>query len=432
MSRQSRIIAPVFSLVLSILFMAFVANAGTTLNHPANPESYSLSDLQGHWEANSIASGAGSPWWYRGRMIIDADGSGSFNFTQNDGQIDSGNGLILGISNDGIMTNSVNASARSVMDAGKTVTVGTATWTGGHPGTPELDIGVKMADTYDSTDFIGSWEINGIATGPGAPWWQRGRNTIGPDGTMTGIVMESNGKPDTISASGIFMPSNGIFTGFGVSARAVMDAHKTVFVTTDIGSPEGTTDIYVGLKMAQSYSLSDLVGTWQLNALTSTSDTGTASWQRGWISIQPDGSFSGPLTFSDGSNGFSTGLLSLTTDGVVTLPADSNFRGVVDAGKTIMVCTDKSTSATWNTWMTILTKMDNPPDCCIKPGDANHDGKVNVGEAVYIVNYVFKGGPAPQCKHEGDANADGKVNVGDAVYIINFVFKGGATPKCGL
>ncbi|MCK5125885.1 MAG: dockerin type I repeat-containing protein [candidate division Zixibacteria bacterium] len=70
--------------------------------------------------------------------------------------------------------------------------------------------------------------------------------------------------------------------------------------------------------------------------------------------------------------------------------------------------------------------------CCVEPGgDANGDGPTNVGDAVYLINYAFKGGPAPDCMSEGDANTDGSVNVGDAVYIINYAFKGGPTPVCG-
>jgi len=69
--------------------------------------------------------------------------------------------------------------------------------------------------------------------------------------------------------------------------------------------------------------------------------------------------------------------------------------------------------------------------CCDLPGDANNDGGTNVGDAVYIINFAFRGGPAPICEAEGDANADGGVNVGDAVYIINFAFRGGAAPICG-
>jgi photosystem II stability/assembly factor-like uncharacterized protein len=61
-------------------------------------------------------------------------------------------------------------------------------------------------------------------------------------------------------------------------------------------------------------------------------------------------------------------------------------------------------------------------------GDANGDGNVNVGDAVFLISYVFKGGPAPDPVCVGDANGDGGVNVGDAVYLIAYVFKGGPPP----
>jgi hypothetical protein len=63
-------------------------------------------------------------------------------------------------------------------------------------------------------------------------------------------------------------------------------------------------------------------------------------------------------------------------------------------------------------------------------GNANGDGDVNVGDAVFLINYVFKGGPAPDPLEAGDANCDGQVNVGDAVYLISYVFKGGPEPCC--
>jgi hypothetical protein len=61
-------------------------------------------------------------------------------------------------------------------------------------------------------------------------------------------------------------------------------------------------------------------------------------------------------------------------------------------------------------------------------GDANNDDDVNLGDGVYIINFVFKGGPAPDPLCQADSNGDDDVNVGDAVYLINYVFKSGPAP----
>ena len=61
-------------------------------------------------------------------------------------------------------------------------------------------------------------------------------------------------------------------------------------------------------------------------------------------------------------------------------------------------------------------------------GDANGDHKVTVSDAVYLVNYLFKGGQTPIPIQSGDANCDGKVTVSDVVYLVNYLFKGGPPP----
>ena len=61
-------------------------------------------------------------------------------------------------------------------------------------------------------------------------------------------------------------------------------------------------------------------------------------------------------------------------------------------------------------------------------GDANFDSIINVGDAVYIISYIFKGGLAPVPYLAGDANADGRVDVGDAVYLIYYIFRDGPPP----
>ena len=63
-------------------------------------------------------------------------------------------------------------------------------------------------------------------------------------------------------------------------------------------------------------------------------------------------------------------------------------------------------------------------------GDANGDGKVTVSDAVFLINYLFKGGPAPDPLEAGDADCSGAVNVNDVIYLINYLFKGGPVPGC--
>lgn len=64
-------------------------------------------------------------------------------------------------------------------------------------------------------------------------------------------------------------------------------------------------------------------------------------------------------------------------------------------------------------------------------GDANADGSTNIGDAVFLINLVFKFGTRPDPNKIGDANGDCMVNVADAVYLINHIFKGGLAPKVG-
>jgi len=61
-------------------------------------------------------------------------------------------------------------------------------------------------------------------------------------------------------------------------------------------------------------------------------------------------------------------------------------------------------------------------------GDANRDSKVTVADVVYLMNFLFKSGPAVNPFQTGDVNCDGYVTVADVVYVINYLFKGGKAP----
>ncbi len=67
-------------------------------------------------------------------------------------------------------------------------------------------------------------------------------------------------------------------------------------------------------------------------------------------------------------------------------------------------------------------------------GDVNADAAVNILDIVYIINYKYKGGPAPDPIESGDVNSylqpDGLINILDVVYLINYKYKSGPEPVC--
>ena len=70
-----------------------------------------------------------------------------------------------------------------------------------------------------------------------------------------------------------------------------------------------------------------------------------------------------------------------------------------------------------------------PPFTC---GDANNDGSIDIDDVVYLIAYIFSGGPEPEpliCT--GDANGDSSVDIDDVVYLISYIFAGGPEPVEG-
>ncbi len=78
------------------------------------------------------------------------------------------------------------------------------------------------------------------------------------------------------------------------------------------------------------------------------------------------------------------------------------------------------------------TNSNGVPDACdpVGPvcGDADGNSIVTISDAVYLINYIFSGGPAPSPLSAGDADCNSIITISDAVYLINYIFAGGPAP----
>lgn len=63
------------------------------------------------------------------------------------------------------------------------------------------------------------------------------------------------------------------------------------------------------------------------------------------------------------------------------------------------------------------------------PGDADGSSGVDIDDVVYLIAYIFTGGPPPApevcC---GDADGSSAVDIDDVVYLIGYIFVGGNAP----
>lgn len=61
-------------------------------------------------------------------------------------------------------------------------------------------------------------------------------------------------------------------------------------------------------------------------------------------------------------------------------------------------------------------------------GDANASGGVDIDDIVYLVSYIFTGGPEPSPYESADVNCSGMTDIDDIVWLIDYIFTGGSDP----
>ncbi|MBN1418727.1 MAG: VCBS repeat-containing protein [Planctomycetes bacterium] len=70
-----------------------------------------------------------------------------------------------------------------------------------------------------------------------------------------------------------------------------------------------------------------------------------------------------------------------------------------------------------------------PPEPTFIRGDANDDGALDIGDHVFIYNYLFGSGPTPPCFDAADADDSGTVSITDGVFIQNYLAGTGPAPS---
>ncbi len=116
------------------------------------------------------------------------------------------------------------------------------------------------------------------------------------------------------------------------------------------------------------------------------------------------------LTFTGGTEGTITGTPTYKATYYFTIAtADASVPSKVDT----MSCSMK------------ITDAPPPPYTC---GDADASGAVDISDGVFLIAYIFSGGPAPNPIARADANCAGGVDISDVVYLISYIFSGGPAP----
>ncbi|RMF21895.1 MAG: hypothetical protein D6760_08535 [Deltaproteobacteria bacterium] len=186
--------------------------------------------------------------------------------------------------------------------------------------------------------MAGNWWLESITAGFGSPDWSRGSLTIQNNGTFSGSFTDIDGTPENVSGAKITMAADGSFTCDLCSAlfRGTLDSGGTVAAITDTWD-DGTVELLMALRKAPNYAQSDLTGAWKVNELLSP----FPGWTRGDFTIQSNGALGGAVVTSSGENVTPSGTVTVMGDGTASCTGcgTTNFRGVLDADKTVGVAT---------------------------------------------------------------------------------------------
>lgn len=102
-----------------------------------------------------------------------------------------------------------------------------------------------------------------------------------------------------------------------------------------------------------------------------------------------------------------------------------------------ILCDDSEGSAGWYVDDVALARVElTGSGAAFFRGNCNADSRLNLTDAVFLLDHLFRGGPEPPCPRACDADGNDILNLTDAVYLLNHLFLGGREPpgpgSCGI
>lgn len=207
----------------------------------------------------------------------------------------------------------------------------------------ESQMTYTSAPIYSLSDLDGSWFLHGLYAGDTANsfGWQSLTLVIsnGNWQSLDQVNWEGTKADDSgsmaISTDGVTV--NGDYNG-------IMNNDRNIIVATGT-SYEGTPGLSVSIKSTETFSPSDIAGTWQAHILHVGEGSNGNRWTHATWTIDSNGNTNSSNLVSSlaGMGNFTNGALTIDTQGVVT--AD-NLHGAMSPDKNFMVLTHNDSDAT--------------------------------------------------------------------------------------
>jgi len=126
-------------------------------------------------------------------------------------------------------------------------------------------------------------------------------------------------------------------------------------------------------------------------------------------------------------------------DVAVILAGTYAFDGEEVLARTVLINVDAGTSPPFGqnypesgTVIRIRTTKSEPCGCCIPPirGDVDYAEPfaIDIADLVYLVDFMFTGGPPPICLEEADMEVNGEIDISDLVFLVDYMFNQGPPP----